>query len=115
VDIWKYFREMSRILKPGGVLVTSVDYYESPLDTAGKTAYGVPVHIFSREEVLEALSVARDCGLHLTGPLDLRSEEKIVHWGGLDLEYTFLVFTLIKIPPGRTEPDIFTSQGGGRG
>ena len=36
VDTEKYFREMSRILKRGGVLITSVDYYETPVETAGK-------------------------------------------------------------------------------
>jgi SAM-dependent methyltransferase len=96
VDAEKYLKEMSRILKPGGVLITSVDYFETPVDTAGKTAYGVPVHVFSRDEIAGILAMAGCCGLSPTGPLDLRSEGKVVKWPGVGLEYTFLVFTLEK-------------------
>ena len=51
VDLDGYFREAARILKPGGALVTSTDYYPDPIDTAGKHAYGVPVKIFNRAEI----------------------------------------------------------------
>jgi SAM-dependent methyltransferase len=35
-----YFREMSRILKPGGYLITSTDYWCQPVDTNGIFLYG---------------------------------------------------------------------------
>ena len=91
-----YFKEMSRILKPGGILVTSTDYYSSPIPTKGKTAYGVPVHIFSRREIVRALRLADEYGLHLTSPIDLECDQKPVRWERMDCEYTFLIFTLRK-------------------
>jgi SAM-dependent methyltransferase len=101
VDLDGYFREASRILKPGGALVTSTDYYPDPIDTDGKHAYGVPVKIFNREEIEHALDIAARNGLRPSGPIPLDAVEKPVHWELTDLDYTFLVFTLVK---GDLEP-----------
>jgi len=97
VELGSYFREMSRILKPGGVLITSTDYFESRVDTRGQRAYGVPVHVFDRNEIVEALEIARRFGLAPLGPLDLRSDEKVVSWRGKHhLQYTFVVISMCK-------------------
>lgn len=98
VDLLSYFREMSRILKPGGILVTSTDYFETPVDTGGQVAYGVPIHIFDKNEIVEALEIARTFGLVLLSPLDLHAKEKVITWGGRHhLCYTFVVISLQKI------------------
>jgi SAM-dependent methyltransferase len=97
VDVTAYFREMSRVLKPKGLLITSVDYFESPIDAKGKEAYGGPVHIFSGEEVLGALRIANAHGFVATGPLDLSCEERPVTWSRVGLQYTFLVFAMAKV------------------
>jgi SAM-dependent methyltransferase len=96
VNLTDYFSEMSRILKTGGILVTSVDYYETLTDTRGQNAYGCPIHIFNREEICEVLAIARAYGLNPTSPIDLNSDEKVIHWKEFDLRYTFLIFTLRK-------------------
>ena len=88
---------MSRILKLNGVLITSTDYYEPPVDTKGQKAYGVPVHIFSKDEIIDALDIAKEFGLELTSPIDLSCDEPCVRWEELDLEYTFITFTLRKV------------------
>jgi len=96
VDLDAYFRETARLLKPGGVLVTSMDYYESPTETWGKTMYGAPIHIFSRSEVEEMLPIGRRYGFDLTGPLSLRCADRAVHWELHGLRYTFLMLTMQK-------------------
>ena len=96
VDLDEYFREASRILKPGGALVTSTDYFSEPVDTVGKSAYGVPVKIFCRDDIEHALERASEHGLHPSAPVPLDALEKPVHWELTDLDYTFLVFTLVK-------------------
>lgn len=58
VDLGAWLCEMSRILKPGGILFTSTDYWETPIDTREQTAYGAPVRIFSRADVQEILETA---------------------------------------------------------
>lgn len=49
VSLDAYFGEMSRILKTGGVLITSTDYYESKIDTMGQMAFGCPLHVFDKK------------------------------------------------------------------
>lgn len=96
VDLNAFFAEMSRILKPGGVLVTSTDYFETPTDTSGLTAYGVPIHVFDREEIVAAVKLAQNHGLHLTGELDLSCQEKVVRWHPHKHEYTFISMAMKK-------------------
>ena len=98
VDLQAYFREMSRIPRPGGLLITSTDYFDNPIETHGTTAYGAPVHIFFRAEIIDAISIAESVNLRLTGPLSLDSVEKPVRWERFGLDFTFLLFTLQKIP-----------------
>ena len=77
LDLHSYFCEMSRFLKPGGVLITSTDYFETQLDTGGQVAYGVPIHIFTRGEIVEALEIASQYGLEPIGHLDRVSRKKL--------------------------------------
>jgi SAM-dependent methyltransferase len=97
VDLHAYFKEMSRILKTGGVLITSTDYYETAVDARGQQAYGVPIHVFTREEILQALEIAAAHELDLISPLDPGCTERVVHWKEFDLRYTFIVFSLEKV------------------
>jgi SAM-dependent methyltransferase len=103
VPLPDYFREMYRLLKPQGVLITSTDYYPTPIDTRGKFAHGTPVRIFSKPEIEDALRTAQSAGFELTGELDLECEEKPIHWEQVELDYTFILFTLRK-PASRHRP-----------
>jgi SAM-dependent methyltransferase len=96
VDLGAYFAEMARILKPGGVLVTSTDYWETPLDTGGRTAYGVPIHVFDAAEIRQAFELARGFGFEPLSPIDLAAREKVVEWKPHGLAYTFLVFSMVR-------------------
>ena len=96
VPLPDYFREMYRLLKPGGVLITSTDYYPIPIDTKGKFAHGAPIKIFSKSEIQSALGLARSVGFETTGNVDLECNEKPIRWEPFGLEYTFVLFTLRK-------------------
>ncbi len=96
VPLQAYFAEMFRILRPGGLLITSTDYFCDPIDTAGKTAHDAPIKIFSRREAEAMIELARSCGFELTGPINLEASERPIRWEQFGLEYTFLIFTLHK-------------------
>jgi len=98
VDLKAYFKEAARILKPGGILITSTDYWQTPVDTRGQQMFGVPVHIFTRDEIQQAIKLGEQHGLVLTSKIDLTCVEKVVHWKEVGLDYTFVVFTLRKVP-----------------
>jgi len=100
---WRpYFREMLRLLKPGGILITSTDYYPDQIGTKSQLAHGAPIKIYSRGDAEKMLSLALECGFEPTGPIDLNCSERPVRWWGLG--YTFLIFTLRK-PAISSEPD----------
>jgi len=96
VDLNRYFAEMARVLKPGGVLVTSTDYFETPTDTRGLVAYGKPICVFNRAQMEEAIATAARHGLVLTGPADLTTRDRVVRWAQYDLSYSFVVLTMTR-------------------
>jgi SAM-dependent methyltransferase len=97
VNLQSYFAETFRILKPGGILITSTDYYQTAIDTRGQVAFGAPIHIFTEEEITSLLETARQTGFELTSQLDLSTEEKVVTWDEYGLSYTFIIMTHCKV------------------
>ena len=96
VPLGEFLKESHRILRPGGFLIVSTDYWNKRIDTQGKKAFGVEVKVFSQEEVQEFIDLARKFGFALTGDLDFTTAEKAVHWQDFNLNYTFILFALQK-------------------
>lgn len=97
VDWKKYFVEQARLLRPKGYLFTSFDYWHNQIDTKGLKAFGVPVHVFTETEVMQmALFAQTECGLHLVKRPQLRGQDPLVKW--LGMEYTFLNLLMRKDP-----------------
>jgi len=86
--------ELSRILKPGGYFIASVDYWKDKISTDGLTAFGMDWMIFSREDLQSFFNNAARYGLYPVGDMDFETEEKVISWNGR--EYTFAWFVLQK-------------------
>jgi SAM-dependent methyltransferase len=95
-DAERLLTEMARILRPGGFLVASVDYWPEKIDTTGIAAYGMDWIIFSREDLQSFLGQAEGFGLQPVGALDFDAGEKVANWMGRS--YTFAWIALCKAP-----------------
>ncbi|MDC0575540.1 class I SAM-dependent methyltransferase [Nitrosomonadaceae bacterium] len=99
VALDKYVAEMARLLKPGGLLLTSTDYWSEYIDCRGIYPYGQQMpemKVFQPSEIEQLCELAESAGLSLCQPLDLTTTEKSVYWERVDREYTFIFFALKK-------------------
>jgi len=85
-----YLDEARRLLRPGGLLVTSTDYWCEPVDTGGQVAYGVPIRIFGPQDIERFVDTARVRGFRLVTPLALACGQPVVTWQKFGLHYTFI-------------------------
>lgn len=92
----RLLREMSRVLKPGGYFLASVDYWPDKIDTSGVREYGMDWRIFSEEELRAFLHQAAGHGLSPAGEADFGARDRVVTWNGRS--YTFAWFALRKSP-----------------
>jgi SAM-dependent methyltransferase len=90
----KVFSELSRILKPGGYLIASVDYWPEKIDTSGITIFGVDWTIFSKSELLFLIGEAAKYGLVPVGQLNFEASARLVNFS--HRQYTFAWFALRK-------------------
>ena len=70
--------EISRLLKPGGVLLASVDYWQSKVDTTGLMTFGLTWDIFSEMDLRRFIKDAEDYGLQALGSMDFASVERTI-------------------------------------
>ena len=90
---------MSRLLKEGGYLLISTDYWPDPIDTTGLYPYGSnfgEMKVFTREDIEKLAWKAREYGLELIEPIDFSYEDKVVYWKRVDKSFTFIFFVLKK-------------------
>ena len=97
VNIEKYFREMSRIIKGNGYLLTSTDYWPDKLvNYKNVLSKGTPDNIFSRDEIENLVVIAEKNGLKLIEPIDFEYKDKVVRWNSIGLDFTFIFFAMRK-------------------
>jgi len=94
-DSHKLLAELSRLTKPGGYLIASVDYWPSKIDTSGMNLFGMPWNIFSKDELLAFFKEASTFGYQLCGNMHLDVIEPSIVWKGK--RYTFAWFALKKV------------------
>jgi 2-polyprenyl-3-methyl-5-hydroxy-6-metoxy-1,4-benzoquinol methylase len=97
VNIEKYFREMSRIIKSNGYLLTSTDYWPDKLvNNKNILSKSTPDNIFSKDEIENLVEIAEKNGLKLIEPIDFKYKDKVVRWNSIGLDFTFIFFAMRK-------------------
>jgi SAM-dependent methyltransferase len=90
VDLVTFFSEMKRIIKPNGILFISTDYYEQEIDTSDKFSYGVPIKVFSEDEIRNLIRIAEKEGFKPIKEQSYKVNEKPIHWKSQNLWFTFI-------------------------
>lgn len=92
VDLPRFFSEAARLLRPGGTLVVSTDYWPTLIDIGSlrrvAASHG-PDRIFDRDAVIRLCDVARTADFVVPSNLDLDAGEPVVDFSGF--RYTFLL------------------------
>ena len=91
----RVFGEVSRILRPNGYFIGSVDYWPEKIDTSGIRVFGVDWKIFSKDEFLNLIAEAGSYGLVPVGKLNFQASERTVSL--CRREYTFAWFAFQKV------------------
>jgi SAM-dependent methyltransferase len=86
--------EMSRVLKPSGYFIASIDYWPKKINTDGIRAFDMDWRIFSEDEIRAFFNFAEEFGFSLLGNVDLSASKPIISWQGKN--YTFAWFVLQK-------------------
>ena len=88
-----HLAEMARILRPGGELFLTTDYWPIKQYTDDIFPYGSeqpPMCVFSSEEIQQLVEFAAIQGLGLIGDLDLAACEKVCTWERVGKQYSFI-------------------------
>ncbi len=99
VPLQPFFAETFRILRPGGLLVISTDYWPEAVATGGGQWNDRADIIFDRSGIHSILETARGAGFVTPAPL-LEVTDPVVRWAGR--AYTFAYLTFHK--PGAASP-----------
>lgn len=92
VDFDRFAREVSRLLRPGGKLFITFDYWD-PLLVAPIQLYGLAWQPLDRSRVERLVETLHMHGLEILGELDLTCCDPVIRWGYYsphpDMQYTF--------------------------
>ena len=95
VDTAAFFAEVARILRPGGLLMLSTDYWPEKIDVGALRRFAearADDRIFDRDELDALCGEAAQAGLRLDGDPDLAAQEAPITSDGFRYTFALLGF-----------------------
>jgi len=96
VDLDAFVAETARLLKPGGLLLTSCDYCDPKIETGDvprELTFGLPWTVFDRNDAERLITLAGGHGLDLLQPVHWDMRDTPVSWNNRHYTFLFLAFT----------------------
>ncbi len=93
INQYKFFNEMSRIMRSGSPLYISVDYEYDKINCDGIIAFDVPMMIFSKDDINQMLDISSKYGFKHP-KVNLHKTNKPVTWNGKS--YGFFYIEMLK-------------------
>lgn len=100
VGFSEFAKEMSRLLRVGGKLYVTFDYFDPKVNTDGMELYGLKWNILNKEDVLNLVWACSENGLGLTSNIDWYTEDAVInpsYCSPFNVSYTFGILELIKV------------------
>jgi SAM-dependent methyltransferase len=95
VNIRRFIAEAHRVLRPGGELFVTTDYWPTRLTTDNARAYNLPWRVFSRGDIADLIDHASRAGLDLKTRSSIPDcVHPLVRWQ--NQEYTFIQLLFVK-------------------
>lgn len=97
VDLPAFFAEVSRLLKPNGLLFLTTDYWQEHIEIDSKIRpFGLEWKVLSQTDVLQLISLAQENNLVLEGDGGIPAcSDKPINWN--NYRYTFLSLLFRKV------------------
>ena len=92
-----FLKEASRLVKPGGYLLSSFDYWPEKIDTGDTRFFGMSWTLFSQEEIYDLIEDAKEYGFHPVGGIATAASGRPIKCAGYN--YTFGWLALRKLLP----------------
>ena len=94
-------KESARILKTGGKLFITCDYFDPKVDTTdvGDKLYGLKWNILDRKDVMELIEAMSTYGIKITSSMNWETKEKVINpqfYAPYGKSYTFCAMEFIK-------------------
>ncbi|MCS7271938.1 MAG: class I SAM-dependent methyltransferase [Gemmataceae bacterium] len=93
----KLLHVATRLLVPGGLLLITTDYHEKGIVIPSDFRYfGLPYHIFSRDDIDNLIQSAASVGLELLGTSEWEPSEYPIRWEGWQFTFIFVGFRKVR-------------------
>ncbi len=100
VDLGRFAKEVSRLLRDGGEAIVSCDFWQPKPDTSKTKLYSLDWNILDEADIVSLINHFSDNGMGLTSELDFTKEDAVINPSYCSpvqgIEYSFFILNFVK-------------------